>query len=85
MVFKRNDNKARILSILSVVFRKVYSYSEMMSNIAQGNLNIRIHRDITGEVWLGDGIGLHLNLFNIFASKNIFKLVTFPGQGFNYH
>jgi hypothetical protein len=23
----------------------------MMGYIAQGNLNIRIHRDITGEMW----------------------------------
>ncbi len=34
-----------------MVFRKVYSYSEMMSDIAQGNLNIRIHRNITGEMF----------------------------------
>jgi len=27
--------------------------SEMMGYIAQRNLNIRIHRDITGEMWFG--------------------------------
>jgi hypothetical protein len=25
----------------------------MMGYIAKGNLNIRIHRDITGEMWFG--------------------------------
>jgi hypothetical protein len=25
----------------------------MFEYIAQGNLNIRIHRDITGEMWFG--------------------------------
>jgi hypothetical protein len=28
---------------------------ELLSYIAQGNLNIRIHRDITGEMWFGVG------------------------------
>ncbi len=28
--------------------------SEMMGYIAQGDLNIRIHRDITGEMWFGN-------------------------------
>lgn len=28
---------------------------ELLSYIAQGNLNIRIHRDITGEMWFGIG------------------------------
>ncbi len=27
----------------------------MMGYIAQENLNIRIHRDITGEMWFGVG------------------------------
>jgi len=26
---------------------------ELLSYIAKGNLNIRIHRDITGEMWFG--------------------------------
>ena len=29
---------------------------ELLSDIAKGNLNIRIHRDITGEIWVGVGI-----------------------------
>jgi hypothetical protein len=29
--------------------------SEMMGYIAQRNLNIRIHKDITGEMWFGVG------------------------------
>ena len=33
----------------------IENFSEMMGYIAQGNLNIRIHRDITGEMWLGVG------------------------------
>ena len=28
---------------------------ELFSYIAKGNLNIRIHRDITGEMWFGVG------------------------------
>ena len=28
---------------------------ELLSYIAKGNLNIRIHRDITGEMWFGVG------------------------------
>lgn len=28
---------------------------KLLSYIAQGNLNIRIHRDITGEMWFGVG------------------------------
>jgi hypothetical protein len=31
------------------------NFSEMMGYIAQGNLNIRIHRDITGDMWFGAG------------------------------
>ena len=31
----------------------IENFSEMMGYIAQGNLNIRIHRDITGEMWFG--------------------------------
>ena len=27
---------------------------ELLSHIAHGNLNNRIYRDITGEVWVGD-------------------------------
>ncbi len=30
-------------------------YFEMMGYIAIGNLNIRIHWDITGEMWFGMG------------------------------
>ena len=45
MVFKWNDNKQDFLSILSMVFRGLtFGY------IAQGNLNIGTHRDITGEI-----------------------------------
>ncbi len=29
------------------------NHSEMFEYIAQGNLNIRIHRNITGEMWFG--------------------------------
>ena len=28
---------------------------ELLSYIVKGNLNIRIHRDITGEMWFGVG------------------------------
>ena len=31
----------------------INNFSVMMGYIAQGNLNIRIHRDITGDMWLG--------------------------------
>ena len=33
----------------------IKNFSEMMGYIAKGNLNIRIHRDITGEMWFGVG------------------------------
>ncbi len=26
---------------------------ELLSHISEGNLNIRIHRDVTGEIWFG--------------------------------
>ena len=35
------------------VFIAIDNLSEMFEYIAQGNLNIRIHRDITGEMWFG--------------------------------
>jgi len=38
-----------------MVLMKAYSYIEMMGYIAKGNLNIRIHMDITGEMWFGVG------------------------------
>jgi hypothetical protein len=31
----------------------IKNFSEMMGYIAQEKLNIRIHRDITGEMWFG--------------------------------
>ncbi len=34
-------------------FSGLVYYFEMMGYIALGNLNIRIHRDITGEMWFG--------------------------------
>jgi hypothetical protein len=39
--------------MLSVVLRK--AYIEMMGYVVQTNLNIRIDRDITGEMWFGVG------------------------------
>ena len=33
----------------------IENLEELLSYIAQGNLNIRIHRDITGEMWFGVG------------------------------
>jgi hypothetical protein len=35
------------------MFSAVVYYIEIMGYIAQGNLNIRIHRNITGEMWFG--------------------------------
>ena len=55
MVLKRNDNKIRLLSILSMVLRSYTLYIEMMGYIAIGDLNIRTHRDITEEMWFGVG------------------------------
>ena len=31
----------------------IENFSEMMEYVAQGKLNIRIHRDITGDMWFG--------------------------------
>lgn len=33
----------------------IENFSEMVGYIVQENLNIRIHRDITGEMWFGVG------------------------------
>ncbi len=33
----------------------VYNISELFGYLATGRVNIRIHRDITGEIWLGVG------------------------------
>ncbi len=33
----------------------IENLEELLSYIAQGNLNIRIHRNITGEMWFGVG------------------------------
>ncbi len=33
----------------------IENHSELFGYIFQGNLNIRIHRDITGEMWFGVG------------------------------
>ena len=33
----------------------ITNFSEMMGYIVKGNLNIRIHRDITGKMWFGVG------------------------------
>jgi hypothetical protein len=33
----------------------IENLEELSSYIINGNLNIRIHRDITGEMWLGVG------------------------------
>ncbi len=33
----------------------VYNISEMFGYIATGRINIRVHRDITGEMWFGVG------------------------------
>ncbi len=33
----------------------IENYSEMFGYIATGRVNIRIHRDITGEMWFGVG------------------------------
>jgi hypothetical protein len=45
MVFKWNDNEPDFCQCCRWFSRLVY-HIEMMEYIAQGNLNIRIHRDI---------------------------------------
>ncbi len=52
MVFKWNDNKLDFCQCCRW-FAAVIYYFEMLGYIAMGNLNIRIHRDITGEMWFG--------------------------------
>ncbi len=37
----------------------INNLSEMMGYIAQGNLNIRIHRDIAGDMWFWVGRGVN--------------------------
>ena len=38
---------------------------ELIPYIINGNLNIRIHRDITGEMWVGGGLTLTLKVVQI--------------------
>ena len=51
----------RVIYILilreNVIFKAlaVENISELFGYIATGNLNIRIYRDVTGEMWLGVG------------------------------
>ncbi len=33
----------------------INNYSELFGYLASGMVNIRIHRDITGEIWFGVG------------------------------
>ncbi len=33
----------------------IENYNEMFGYLATGRVNIRIHRDITGEMWFGVG------------------------------
>ena len=54
MVFKRNDNKTRLLSILSMVFRG-FTLCAIKIPIVSGRVSIRIHRDIEGKMWFGVG------------------------------
>ncbi len=51
-MFKRNDNKLDFCQYCRWFLELVY-YIEMFEYIAQGNLNIRIQSDITGEMWFG--------------------------------
>ncbi len=36
-----------------MIFRKFYIVRALKIPIATGRVNIRIHRDITGEIWFG--------------------------------
>ncbi len=53
MVFKRNDNEPDFCQCCRCVWGKAYSYNDRIGYIAHRNLNIRIHRDITGEMGVG--------------------------------
>ncbi len=52
VVYILYNYRQSIVIILSMVLAVKYDF-EMMGHIAKGNLNIRIHRDITGEKWFG--------------------------------
>jgi hypothetical protein len=46
--------------LLSVIINEwvcfaIENFSELFGYIATGRVNIRIHRDITGEMWFGVG------------------------------
>ena len=45
MVFKRNDNTTRLLSILSMVFRMSYIVRVLFFYVASERINIRIHKE----------------------------------------
>jgi len=66
MVFKRNDNKLGFCQCYQWFSGLVY-YIEMMGYITLGNLNIRIHRDITCEMWFG--VGRYKNTYTPSANE----------------
>ncbi len=43
----------------------IENHSELFGYIFQGNLNIRIHRNITGEMWFGVGWGKIVYIINM--------------------
>jgi hypothetical protein len=54
MVFKRKENELDFCQYCRW-FSASVNYSEMIDYIEQEDLNIRTHRDITGEMWFGVG------------------------------
>ncbi len=54
MVSKKNENKLDLCQYCRWFSAAEY-YIEMMGYVVQGNLIIRIHRDITGDMWFGVG------------------------------
>ncbi len=54
----------------------VENISELFGYIATGRVNIRIHRDITGEMWFGVGEG-RVILF-ILCVINSYSIIYYP-------
>ncbi len=50
-----NDNAGAEIDDLEFLTFAIENISELFVYIATGRVNIRIHRDITGEMWFGVG------------------------------
>ncbi len=50
-----NDNAGAEIDCPELLNFAIENFSELFLYISSGKINIRIHRDITGEMWFGVG------------------------------